>query len=234
MIVDYLEIDGLLRQYQIELKKTKTIKYKVYPDLTIKVIVPETLSLNEIQIKIGKRKNWIRKSLKFYSNHQNKTISDYKSGSTIKYLGRQYRLKIIESIDENIKLTGKFLVLNVKSKDLRNLENMIEKWYKSHAIEYFNKIILKCLSKLNKYDISQPNLHIRKMKSRWGSCIQTKNKVILNSNLIIESSHCIEYVIMHELCHLKYPFHDNQFYTFLTIVMPDWKIRKNKLENLTL
>ena len=68
------------------------------------------------------------------------------------------------------------------------------------------------------------------MKSRWGSCNTSKKQVLLNTELIKAPTHGIEYVIMHELCHLKHPNHDNKFYGFLNIVMPDWKQRKERLE----
>lgn len=229
-----LTINGMSREYLIERKRTKTIKYKVYPDITIKVIVPETMSIDEIQIRIDKRKTWIRKSIEFYNQNKITTFSEFKSGSTIKYLGKQYRLKLIQSEVEKIKLVGKYLVLNVRIKEQKRIETLIEEWYKEHATQYFNRIILKCLEKLKKYGIDTPTMFIRKMKRRWGSCIQSKNKVIFNSSLIKESSQCIEYVIMHELCHLKYPNHNNQFYTFFSIVMPDWRLRKCKLEKLKL
>jgi hypothetical protein len=202
--------------------------------LTIKVIVPESISLEEIQIKLLKRRYWIKKSLEYYSQNMENKRSEFKSGSSIKYLGKQFRLKIVDSENENIKLIGKFLTVNVRNKEQKRIESLIDEWYKTHAVHYFNKIIIKCLSKLSKYGIDNPTMFIRKMKSRWGSCIQSKRKIIINSNLIKESSQCIEYVIMHELCHLKYPSHNNKFYTFFTVVMPDWRIRKSKLEKLGL
>lgn len=234
MTKNFIKIDGVQREYQVERKHTKTIKYKVYPDLSIKVIVPESISKSELQNRLLKRANWIKKSLKFYSRNHDKKKSEFNSGSTIYYLGKQYRLKIIDSSEKVIKLIGKFLVVNVKNKDIERIEILIDEWYRSHAILYFNKVVCKSLAKLSKYGIKQPTIFIRKMKTRWGSCTQKKNKIIINSNLIKESSQCIEYVIMHELCHLKYQNHDNKFYTFISIVMPDWRVRKKKLEKLKL
>lgn len=229
-----LTIDGISSEYLIERKDTKTIKYKVYPDLTIKVIVPESMSIEEIQVRVNKRRMWIKKHIKFYTQNKMRTVAEYKSGSTIKYLGKQYRLKIVETDKNSIKLVGRFLEVRVNDIDSKIVEKMIGEWYRSHALLYFNRMIEKCLTKVGKYGVKPPILTVRKMKSRWGSCIQKKSKIIINTNLIKEPSQCIEYVLMHELCHLKYPSHNNQFYTFFTVVMPDWRIRKSKLEKLFL
>lgn len=229
-----IEIDGTAREYLIERKPTKTIKYKVYPDLTIKVIVPNTLSMEQIQTRINRRRSWIRKSLEFYSQSNYRNVNRYQQGSTVYYLGKQFRIKVLIDKEESIKLVGRFLVVTLKSKESDRIEFLIDAWYRTHAIQYFNKITTKLLTKLSKYGINQPIIQIRNMKSRWGSCIQNKHKIILNLLLIEKSSICIEYVIMHELCHLKYPNHNTKFYTFFSIVMPDWKIRKEKLEKLKL
>jgi hypothetical protein len=67
------------------------------------------------------------------------------------------------------------------------------------------------------------------MKSRWGSCTTSRN-IIINAHLIKAPKKCIEYVIIHEMCHLKQPNHSKAFYNLQSKLMPDWKIWKNKLE----
>ena len=69
------------------------------------------------------------------------------------------------------------------------------------------------------------------MKTQWGSCIQSKNRITLNEYLLKANKRCIQYVILHELTHLIYPYHNKDFYNFLTIQMPDWKQRKHELDN---
>ncbi len=230
----YILIDGISRQYFVEQKTTKTIKYKVYPDLTIKVIVPKEISELELQTRIEKKKLWLKKSIEFYAQNQTLPEQSYKSGSSIKYLGRQYRLKIEESNIRSVKLKGKYIIITTPTKEEQLIHDFIYEWYRIHAYSIFKRIASKCIKKLEKYDINYPDIFIRMMKKRWGSCIQKKNKIILNLSLIKESTQSIEYVIMHELCHLKYAKHNRQFYTLFSIVMPDWQIRKKKLEGLSL
>ena len=68
------------------------------------------------------------------------------------------------------------------------------------------------------------------METRWGSCLVKKKIITLNKRLLEVPRNCIEYVVMHELCHLIYPNHSKQFYSFLTMLMPDWKERKDYLD----
>ena len=112
----------------------------------------------------------------------------------------------------------------------KHIENLLYAWYKFLAERKFENILDNCLEKLTKYDIVKPEFKIKKMKSRWGSCNAFKKQLLLNTELIKAPTHGIEYVVMHELCHLKYPNHDKKFYGFLNVVMPDWRQRKERLE----
>ena len=83
---------------------------------------------------------------------------------------------------------------------------------------------------VKKYGIEKPTLRIRDMETRWGSCLAKKRIITLNKRLLESPRNCIEYVVMHELCHLIHPNHSKQFYSFLTMLMPDWKERKIYLD----
>lgn len=80
------------------------------------------------------------------------------------------------------------------------------------------------------YDIEKPSIKIREMKVRWGSCHREDKIIILNSELIKAPKHCIDYVVLHELIHFKYKNHNDEFYTFLTSLMPEWTKRKKVLD----
>ena len=82
---------------------------------------------------------------------------------------------------------------------------------------------------LKKYGIEYPEIEIKQMKSRWGYCIPTRNKVVFNLSLIKTPMCCIEYVVLHELSHFKCQNHSKNFYDFISIFMPDWKERRTIL-----
>ena len=81
---------------------------------------------------------------------------------------------------------------------------MAYKTYQNEMNELYNKIF-------KKYGIEEPSLYVRKMKTLWGSCTPSKNKITINEYLLKANIRCIQYVILHELTHLIYPYHNNEF-----------------------
>jgi predicted metal-dependent hydrolase len=104
---------------------------------------------------------------------------------------------------------------------------LLDSWYKTKANLHFDKALEK-YQQIVKKDIK--SVKIREMKTRWCSCNPAKSYINLNSQLIKRSTQCIEYVVFHELTHLIYTDHNKQFYNFMSVYMPDWKNRKDKLE----
>ncbi|MBI5416694.1 M48 family metallopeptidase [Candidatus Poribacteria bacterium] len=157
------------------------------------------------------------------------------SGETHYYCGRQYRLKVIYAKKQDVKLKGKYIFIYSFRPDERSrTKRLVHEWYRSRAEQMFDVITKRCHKHLEKYGIKLPGIDVKVMKLRWGSCIHTKGRIGLNPELIKAPSHCIEYVIVHEMCHLKYSNHTKHFYNFLFLVMPDWKKRKARLEQVVL
>jgi predicted metal-dependent hydrolase len=114
------------------------------------------------------------------------------------------------------------------------IESLMQQWYKEHAISIFEEHLQKCIHQSKSIlELSQVaiTLKIRPMKSRWGSC-NNQGKINLNLELIKAPLDCIDYVIMHELCHLKEMNHSKKFWQLLSQSMPDWERRKAKLSKL--
>ena len=179
-----------------------------------------------------KRSAWILKQ-KCYFEKFLPELSErkYISGETHRYLGRQYRLKVIADVKNDVKLKGKYIYINTLNKhDSEYNKKLIYDWYRSHAEVKFNDIFERCYEKLRKYNIKKPTWSVRKMKKRWGSYHPQSNHILLNVELVKTNVYCIEYVITHELCHEKHTNHSRDFYRFMDLVMPDWRERKEKLE----
>jgi hypothetical protein len=117
--------------------------------------------------------------------------------------------------------------------DSRKVKTALDAWYREHAIAYITGRIDLLWPRFEKTGIGRPPLIFRKVKTRWGSC-SPQGRVMFNTELIKAPSDGIDYVVVHELCHLKYPKHDHSFYRLLGRLMPDWEKRKQRLEKAVL
>jgi len=223
-------------KFSLEQSERKTLKISVSPDLSVVVAAPQQVPLKTILDRVQKRAGWIINKIEYFKDFQPlRPPKQYVSGETHRYLGRQYRLKVIENGKYEVKMKGGYLFLYAKSKNntTRN-KALLYEWYRARAIDRFEVVVRFVLKRLQKYGVNSPTLKIKAMKARWGSCSAKRETVTLNTELIKAPSHCIEYVIMHELCHMKYPNHNRHFYDFLALVMPDWIERKKRLERVVI
>ena len=210
-------------------KDVKNITLKVRPNGEAILTAPNSANDEHIKFIMQKRAQWIAKKRAFFASFK-MPQKEYVSGEDFRYLGRSYRLKVVQSKEECVKLQRGYLELFVKDKsDLKRKENLIYKWYHERATLYFFNILQE-FNKIVKQDIK--SVKIRQMKTRWGSCNPYKSYINLNIELIKKPKACIEYVVFHELAHLLYPNHSKKFYDYLTLYMPDWQKRKEILERI--
>ena len=208
-------------------KDVKNITLKVRPNGEAILTAPNSANDEHIKFIMQKRAKWIAKKRAFFASFK-MPEKEYVSGEDFRYLGRSYRLKVVQSKRECVKLQRGYMELFVKDKsDLKRKENLIYKWYHERATLYFFNILQE-FNKIVKQDIK--SVKIRQMKTRWGSCNPYKSYINLNIELIKKPKACIEYVIFHELAHLLYPKHSKKFYEHLSLYMPDWQKRKEILE----
>jgi len=223
-----VQFGSVLIDYKLDFQERKTLAIKVYPDCTVKITAPHHTPLKKIEQHVKQKVPWIIKQQQdFLAYHPLTPGRLYVNGETHLYLGRQYKLRIEQSDMNEVKLfKGRLIVLCKKRAQAKDI---LHKWYRDKAFIHFKEILSKVLPLFEKYKISKPELYIRSMEKRWGSCIPN-GKVILNPELIKAPKGSIEYVIVHELCHLVYHNHNKAFYNLQEAIMPDWKKWKEKLE----
>lgn len=217
----------------LSFKERKTLRISVHPNKTIAVDAPKGKKIRDILARVRKRAPWIIKQRDYFERFQPLlTQRKYVSGETHYYLGRQYRLKVHKNSEQSVKLIGKYInVYSTNVNDSNEIKNLLQGWYRKHAEAIFSQRlnlydkVVKCM------DVIYPEIKIRHMKKRWGSC-RKAGAVVLNTELVKAPLHCIDYVIMHEICHLKISSHNNGFYKLLEKYMPDWKLRKERLEKV--
>lgn len=216
--------------FKISRTNRKTLAIEVHPDSTVQLVAPENALLSDIKEKVVNRGRWIVKQQYYFEQFLPHTpIREYISGETHYYLGKRYLLKVIQDKNKSVKLKGGQLLVLSPNTDIDKVKALMASWYYEHAKRKFNSILNKAILEFRKENIHLERMDIKRMKNRWGSC--TVNGVItLNPELIKAPSRCIEYVIIHELCHLQIANHKKEFYQLLDEKMPNWKKWKNHLE----
>lgn len=216
----------------LRFRERKNLRISVHPNKQVVVTAPIGKDLESILNRVKKRASWIIKQINYFERFQPlPTEKHYVSGETHYYLGRQYRLKVIKGGLADVKLKGRFFYIYVNSKaNTKKIKELLDKWYLDHARKIFMTRFEICYEIAKKYHIPRPKIIIRRMLKRWGSCTSS-GTITLNTDLVKVPLYCIDYVLMHELCHLKFHSHGKNFNTLLTKCMPDWVERKKRLEN---
>jgi predicted metal-dependent hydrolase len=218
-------------QYCVSLQDRKSLSISVHPNMIVEIKAPLKATRKQIEKRLQKRAPWILKQLNYFEGLQPLTPSrKYINGETHLYLGKQLKLKIRKSIQPNVKIQNGYIIVNTNPQhNQQQIIHVIEEWYNIRAKLIIGKIYGEMIKEFHSKKLIPRAFQIRKMKKRWGSCTPGK-KIILNSELIKAPKNCIKYVIIHELCHLKYPNHSNKFYQLQSYFLPNWEFWKNKLE----
>lgn len=206
----------------------------VHPDKRVTVKAPQDREIDEIRSRVKRRGSWILKQWRHFERfHPLPVPRKYVSGETHLYLGRRYRLKVRKAREESVKLMrGEILVWSKSPRDSDRTKSLLSQWYANRTRVVLEERIEHCLGLTRKLDITRPEFRLRELKSNWGSC--SKNgRITLNTRLVQSPKLCIDYIIVHELCHVRHRSHGPEFWKLLHRVMPDWECRKEKLETLS-
>ena len=216
--------------YALLYSDRKSLGITVTPDGEVVVKAPNGAALEDIAIKLKKRAGWILRQQSFFLSFQPRVSEKrYVSGESHLYLGRQYKLRIIEGTRNSVYFNGRELLLTKRPRSVARA--ILEDWYRLRATHTFAALAEPLILRFGKYDVSPQGLYLQSMPTRWGSCTPS-GKLILNPELIKAPKQCIEYVIVHELCHLVHRDHTAAFFALQKREMPDWDKWKEKLERL--
>jgi len=152
-------------------------------------------------------------------------------GATHRYLGRQYRLKVRRDEQVGVKLVGGYLQVATKTGSPTEVETLLNRWFREKAVEQFSARVTKWRKWCSERKLPPPRMQLLKMPKRWGSS-HRNGRISLNPELVKAPSICIDYVITHEICHLKHPQHDRAFFNLLDQMCPNWRAIKARLEQV--
>jgi|SRR3989344_4238447 len=218
--------------YWLIRQERKTLSLTVEPCLDIILKVPEDADDERIEKFLRKKWMWLNNQLTYFEKYRRKYYQkEYVSGESFYYLGRQYKLVVVNGDKNSVALSKGKLTITTgkKTSDGQYNRTLLERWYKHRRHIVFAERYAEVL-RLFDYNFT-PELTVRVMARRWGSYIKGE-RIILNLLLIQAPKEAIDYVITHELCHMKYKNHDAKFYLLLETKFPGWRKTKEKLELL--
>ena len=228
-----VEADGKAISYMLERKPVKNINLRIRADQCVYVSAPKDVAAKMVDAFVVEKSAYILRALKKFKDRNRETVSEnnFVNGETVKFLGRNLRLKIKNATRSKVESDESYVTLYVKDvQDADLKKRVLETWLRKKCKDEITAICKKVYPQVKKYGIAFPEIQLREMVSRWGSCSPKKGFMTFNTALIAMPVSCIEYVVTHEFTHFLYPNHSKKFYQQLATFMPDWEERKKRLE----
>lgn len=214
-------------------RQVARVAIHVEPDGRVLVDTPADASPASVLAAVRKRARWISQHVDAASARRAGTQPrEYVSGEALSYLGRRYRLKveIVPGVGARAALRGGYLVVSVPQRSAESVRSALEAWYRERAREVFAQRLAAVAAPL-RWVRRPPSTRLRFMTVQWGSC-SPSGCITLNPILVKAPRECIDYVMLHELIHLKHHNHAPQFYRTLDRHMPGWRALKLRLDGM--
>jgi predicted metal-dependent hydrolase len=203
------------------------------PDGRVRVSSPLHLNDDAIRTLIASRIPWIRTQKTKFKAQARQTPREYISGESHFFLGKQYRLEVLQGDQPQVTLKGKNkIVLQVRhNSPMERREAVLIDWYRKELRAVAASMLESWQEKIG---VRAGSWGIKRMKTRWGTCNRNAGRIWLNSELAKKPIGCIEYVIVHELLHLIEKKHNERFVALMTNHLPKWRSLKEELNRLML
>lgn len=215
-------LSGKPYQLVIERKRIKNMILRVLSNNTLHVSVPLKIPEDVIEQFVYGKESWIFKTEKKIEERLNAREQLW-TGNTIVFLGKRRKLELQLGSFSKMEIEENRIVLQLKSMT----EECLRKTFEEQAVKVLEELCQQLKVRYNQmlddYRLDYPEIHFRKMTSKWGSCIPSKSKITLNTNLIHYPIQCLDYVLLHEYVHLIVPNHSERFYRIIEMRMPKYR-----------
>ncbi len=231
---EYRHDSGEVLTFRFARSARKTLAIYINRDASVMVRVPLRASLAEVALFIRERWNWIQAQRQRFLENPAPLPFRFRHGETFRHLGQDFLLLLESGSRDQATVSDQVLKVRLMPESLADevaLEKVIERWQRREALKVFPQRLAACHEAMQELALPFPELKIRKMRSRWGSCSRSA-VITLNLELMRMPLECIDYVITHELCHLVEFNHSPRFYELQARFRPEWKLHKQRLELL--
>lgn len=211
-------------------RRRKTMAIHVFRDKPVELRAPLKCSWIEIEAFLKSRHGWILESLEALQRLDVPAAPRYVDGEEQFFLGERLRLRVLEGRTRHVSVAGRNMIVRCTEPDNPSkVQAAIDGFYRREARRLLPGRLEICRAR---FAGNLPDCHIslRKMRARWGSCSR-EGEICLNILLMQKPTAAIDFVITHELCHLRHFGHDKGFYGLMSLVMPDWRQRENLLNS---
>jgi predicted metal-dependent hydrolase len=221
--------------YQVAYDDSRSSRVAIHvnPDGTVAVDAPKGYSEGSIKQAVQKRARWVvNHVIEARDRYAHVRPKEYVSGEQVLYLGRRYVLKVVP-VDKTVavvRLKGNRLEVQSASGNPANIKARIRAWYRVKGRDYLARRI-DALTQSLPWTKTPPPFRLLEMTSQWGSC-SPAGEIILNPHLIKAPRNCIDYVLIHELAHLKHHDHGPEFWKLINANAGDWRKAKQHLDGL--
>jgi len=217
----------------VQKKKMKNMHlYVLPPDGRVRVTAPKGLTQSQIAAFVQSKLDWISKQRDRIAAQPLPVPQHYETGETIYVWGRPYLLQVESSKRNALTLRGDRAILSVREKSTaKQREAYVREWYRSQLKAEISKYLPKWEEATG---LCPASWQIKAMKTRWGTCNPLSKKIWLSLSLSKKPPACLEYILLHELAHLKIQNHGAEFKAFLDSHMPDWRELKKELNRKVL
>lgn len=206
-------------------RKSATIKVD---DSIVSVVVPKDLSEDRIKKVLLDKDRWIKQKIAAQQNIQPTTSKQFVSGESFSYLGRNYRLKVKRGKYQPVKLLNGYLTTTLPegAKNPQMVRNSLFQWYIAQAEP---KLIDKTMRYASIVGVEPSSVGLKAYKSRWGNC-NANGGIDYNWKIIMAPQSVVDYVVVHELCHLKHFNHSTDYWKQVKRILPDYQDSKQWLK----
>ncbi|MDD2597909.1 MAG: SprT family zinc-dependent metalloprotease [Kiritimatiellae bacterium] len=221
-------------EYELIREKRTHMMIQVKPDRSVVVTAPLDTKDEKIDAFLQRKLRWILKHRRHFEKFKPEIPKEYISGEIFRYLGQEYQLLVQGATDkECVFLQGdKLVVSSWRPQSSLYTRKLLDAWYGQEGARVFAEQLQLCAMRFKLPHV--PKLAIRSMTSRHGSYSPRTKRVCLNLKLIKLDLALIDYIIIHELCHITCHGHNQDFYDLLESYLPDWKRLERNLRDSAL
>ncbi len=219
-----MEVAGI--PIEVIRKDNKNIHlYVLPPDGKVRVSAPFKMDDETIRLFVLTKIGWVKSKIRDFENQSRQTAREYVSGESHYLWGNRYRLNVIEVAGRNnVEIRAGYIVLSVRNDSDR--ETVMNEWYRRELKERIPDLLALWQKRIG---VTVSDWQVKNMRTKWGTCNVTAKRVWFNLQLAKKPTECLEYIVVHELCHLLQKDHSTEFTALMDKNLPNWQETQKQL-----